>query len=151
MVWRSDPAEAIERAYARIERERFVGSAVAHPALRIEAVDVQPWHGHWLGALVTPWSLALLLLPGPGAPWRMPRGNARLPVRFPVGDIAFLGNEDVDLGEYLSAALFADMRIFASQADAVRAARDAIGALWAPVEPPPRRAQASRRSFLGLR
>ena len=154
-MWRSDPSAAIERSYARIRRERFVDAPLLHPALQVQAIDVQPWQRNWLGALVTPWCLSLLLLPGVGGHWRMPAGNARLSVRFPVGDIAFLGNDEPDLGTYLSAALFADMRVFARQPDAVRAAREALGALWGPVtvpaSAPAQRAVPARRRFLGLR
>ncbi len=161
-MWHDAPTQAIERTYTRIQRERFAGTPLQHPGLRVQAVDVQRWQGHWLGALVTPWCLSLLLLPGPGGNWRMPAGNARLALHFPVGAIGFLGNDEAGLGPYLSAALLPDMRAFAAQHQAVRAARDALGALWdgapaaAPQPATAARATAgaaapTRRRLLGLR
>ena len=39
------------------------GLGFVNPALRVEAVAFEPWDGHWLGVMVTPWSINLLLLP----------------------------------------------------------------------------------------
>ncbi len=39
------------------------GLDVVNPRLAVEAVGFAPWDGHWLGVLLTPWCMNLMLLP----------------------------------------------------------------------------------------
>ena len=57
-----DPSPLLEAAFARIEREQMAGVPILNPALRVQAVDFTRWQGQWLGALVTPWFLNLVLV-----------------------------------------------------------------------------------------
>jgi [NiFe] hydrogenase assembly HybE family chaperone len=129
---RDNPADAVEAAYFRIFQERLADLPIHNPALSVAAVDFQPWQGHWLGALVTPWCLSLLLLPGQEAGWEMPGDNQRRFVRFPAGDFAFLAGREPELGEYQSCALFSQMGQFHNQSSAEQTARAALGVLLAP-------------------
>ncbi len=153
----ASPADAVEEAYFRIYRERMANVPVHNPALSTEAVDFQRWQGHWLGVLVTSWHMSVLLVPGQEAGWESVGDNQRRFVRFPAGDFAFLGSDEPEIGEFQSCALFAGMGQFASQSDAVLAARASLMALLKPkVEPAPVEKKAdepslSRRRLLGLR
>lgn len=151
-----NPAEAVEATFFRIRRERMADVPMLNPALAVEAVDLQRWQGHWLGVLVTPWSMSLLLLPGKTDDWQMPGENQRRFVRFPAGDFAFLGSDEEGLGEFQTCSLFSPMDRFASQAQAVQTARAALVALLQPPAPaaaeepdPQAPASPSRRRFLG--
>ena len=154
------PADAVESTYFNIYRDRMADLPIHNPALSVEAVDFQLWQGHWLGVIVTPWCMSLLLLPGQEQGWDMPGPNQRRFVTFPVGTLAFLGNDEAELGEYQSCALFATMGQFASQADALQAARSALLELFKdpnkPVEIPAQKPKLadnpplSRRQLFGL-
>ena len=37
---------------------------ILNPVLSVEAVDFQHWKGHWLGVVITPWCMSMLLVPG---------------------------------------------------------------------------------------
>jgi [NiFe] hydrogenase assembly HybE family chaperone len=50
-------------AFERIHRERMAGLPILHPKLRVAAVGGRAWRGHWLGVLVTPWCMNLVLTP----------------------------------------------------------------------------------------
>ena len=154
------PAELVETTYFRIYRDRLADVPMHNPALCVEAVDFQIWQGHWLGVLVAPWCMSILLLPGKADGWETPGDNERRFVQFPVGPMAFLGNHEPDLGEFQSCALFANMAQFTTQAEAVQAARAALLALFKdPNKPPPparaeqpvRNPQLSRRQLFGLK
>lgn len=156
---RHDPTDAVERAYVRIQHERMADVPILNPSLAVQAVDFQRWQGHWLGVLVTPWCMSLLLLPGGTGHWASTSGNQRRFVKFPAGDFAFLGGEEAELGEYQSCSLFSPMGQFACHDDAVQTARAALGGLLtpspAPETPAPTRCaqkpSLSRRGFLALR
>ena len=51
-------------------RERMAGVPILNPALSVQTVDFSPWRGHWLGALVTPWFINLVVMPLDPAAWR---------------------------------------------------------------------------------
>ena len=157
----ANPADAVEEAFFRIQREQMADVPILNPALSVKAVDFQRWQGHWLGVVVTPWCMSLLLLPGSEQGWVATGDNKRRFVRFPAGDFAFLGSSEVELGEYQSCPLFSPMDRFASQHQASLTARASLVALLtvpgraeaaneanpAPAEQP----SLPRRRFLALR
>jgi [NiFe] hydrogenase assembly HybE family chaperone len=158
-IHEASPADAVEEAFFRIQREQMADVPILNPALSVEAVDFQRWQDHWLGIVVTPWCMSLLLVPGSSENWVSTGDNKRRFVRFPAGDFAFLGSVEMELGEYQSCPLFSPMGQFASQSEATMTARASLIALL--TDPQPAKAAAaerpagepslSRRRFLALR
>jgi [NiFe] hydrogenase assembly HybE family chaperone len=154
------PADAVETAFSRIQQDCMVDVPILNPALAVEAIDFQRWQGHWLGMVVTPWCMSLLLLPGSPDNWVSTGENKRRFVRFPAGDFAFLGGHETELGEYQSCSLFSPMGKFSNQSEATMTARASlVGLLTAPQ--PPQAAdtkkgttgetRVSRRDFFAFR
>ena len=57
------------------------GSSFVNPAVEVEAVGFAPWDAHWLGVMVTPWFMNLMLLPRDAARGRRcARSEAQLRV-----------------------------------------------------------------------
>lgn len=154
-IHETNPADAVEQAFFRVLRERMADVPVCNHALSVEAVDFQRWNGHWLGVVVTPWCMSVLLVPGKADDWETAGDNQRRFVRFPVGDFALLGSDEEELGEFQSCSLFSPMAQFENQAQAVMTARAALIALLnPPAEPAPEKEKPadepsqSRRRFL---
>jgi [NiFe] hydrogenase assembly HybE family chaperone len=151
---RPGPARGIEQAFARAA-ERMRGLPVCNPALRVEVVGLRAWRGEWLGAVVSPWTLSLFIVPGGGGAFRPLGADERQRWSFPSGEYDFLGGEDPALGPYQTCSLLSPPWELASQGDARAAAAAALDALLA-VEPAPAPAPArgearpvlSRRAFL---
>lgn len=74
-IHRESPADAVEEAFFRIQREQMADVPILNHALSVEAVDFQPWQGHWLGVVVTPWCMSALLVPGSEAGWQSTGDN----------------------------------------------------------------------------
>jgi [NiFe] hydrogenase assembly HybE family chaperone len=159
-IHQASPAEAVEEAFFRIQREQMADVPILNPALSVEAVDFQRWQGHWLGIVVTPWCMSMLLVPGSSDNWVSTGDNKRRFVRFPAGDFAFLGSAETELGEYQSCPLFSPMGQFATQSEATMTARASLIALL--TDPQAAKAASntekqagepslSRRRFLALR
>lgn len=155
-----DPADAVEEAFQRIQREQMADLPILNAALSVEAVDFQRWQGQWLGIVVTPWCMSLLLVPGHADGWVSTGDNRRRFVRLPAGDFAFLGGVEVELGEYQSCPLFSPMSKFSTQSEATMTARASMIALLTPVQKASATGTAkqradgpslSRRRFLALR
>lgn len=113
----------------RIWKTRMDGLPFLNPALRVESVGFRPWEGQWLGALVTPWSLNLVLMPGDG-PWKaLPAGGERIAV-MPAGRFRFIAGTDEELGEYHACSLFSPALEFADHEAACATAEASLVALF---------------------
>jgi len=124
-----DPSARVERAYARIADTRMAGLPFLNPALRVEAVGFRAWEGQWLGALVTPWCVNLLLLPGTGQWASLPQGGERI-VALPAGRYRFIAGHDEELGEHHACSLFSPAQAFADHETARAVALAALVALF---------------------
>jgi [NiFe] hydrogenase assembly HybE family chaperone len=151
------PAPKLEAAFTRIWKTRMEGLAFLNAALRVEAVGFRAWQGQWLGALVTPWSVNLVLMPGDGAWPALPFGGERFVV-LPAGRYRFIAATDPELGEYHACSLFSPALEFADHETAVATAQAALVALFDAAHAPgadtfqPSQAdtpaQVSKRDFL---
>jgi len=165
-----DPSPRLTAAFREVA-ERMRGLAFVNPALEVEAVGFAPWQGHWLGVMVTPWFMNLVLLPHDRRRWQpLPVGGKRK-LHFPAGVYEFIGAADAQVGEHQTCSLFSPVLEFEDQAAArlvAQLARQALldganaevpeypkadlspaaGAAAAPAgEPGPKRA-VSKRDFL---
>lgn len=151
---RPDPSQDVERAFLRIGDERMAGLPILNPALRVQAVGFQRWREDWLGIVVTPWCMSVLLLPCDDGARDAPPASKRSFMKFPFGEIALLDSREPELGTFRTFAVFSPMDGFATQAQAVATARASLAALLAPpaaeTPAPPRETVPARRRFLGL-
>jgi [NiFe] hydrogenase assembly HybE family chaperone len=149
-----DPSPRLEAAFTRIWKTRMQGLPFLNPALRVEAVGLRQWQGEWLGVLVTPWFVNLVLMPGEGEWTALPEGDERI-VALPAGRFRFICGIDEELGEFHACSLFSPAQEFADHDTARAVAAAALEALFdagndeksrALETPPP--ATVSKRDFL---
>lgn len=129
---RPDPSALLEATFARIHETRMAGLPFLNRALRVEAVGFRRWEGLWLGVLITPWFMNLMLLPGSGSPdaWPRVRFGESVAYRLPAGVFEFIRAQEPLLGDYQSCSLFSPMAAFADQAGARATALAALEALF---------------------
>ena len=124
------PASALTEAFDLILRERMQDMPMLNPALAVEAVGFRPWQDHWLGILITPWFMNLLLMPRVRAKWQpIAAGETRQYV-FPAGVFEFIGARDPLLGDYQACSLFSPMFEFATLQGAHDTAVASLAALF---------------------
>ena len=127
-----NPASVLEDAFRAVYEERMQGLPFINPALSVEAIDVSPWNGHWLGVLITPWFMNLMLLPDDDAAWPALRPGEKCEQSFPAGIFEFIAGHEPTLGEYLACSLFSPMFEFADHETARLTAAAARAALFDP-------------------
>ena len=125
-----DPTPRLNAAF-REAAARMPGDLV-NPALEVEAVGFAPWQGHWLGIMVTPWFMNLVLAPRAQRRWQSIRVGDKRKLQFPAGIYEFIGASDASVGEYQSCSLFSPMHQFESHAAARLVAQLAREALFDP-------------------
>jgi [NiFe] hydrogenase assembly HybE family chaperone len=142
-VPRPDPTERLEAAYRAIHTERMQGIPMVNPALGVAAVGFSEWEGHWLGVMVTPWFMNLMLLPRDPGAWESLRIGAKRKYALPAGEYEFIGGDDLAIGEYQMCSLFSPMFDFADMETAALTAKLALEAVLdvahaeRPAEPEP--------------
>ncbi len=124
------PTAQLEALFRRIHATEMAGMPVLNPALAVEALGFRRCAYGWLGILITPWFMNLMLLPAAGLPWTSPPPGKPRSMAFPSGDYVFTADGDAALGEYLSCRLFSPMHPFSGQEAARTAARAALEAVW---------------------
>ncbi|MCB1955510.1 MAG: [NiFe]-hydrogenase assembly chaperone HybE [Rhodocyclaceae bacterium] len=154
-----DPSAAIAAWFTRVHDERMAGLPFLNPALFVEVLGLRRLHGDWLGGLITPWSVQLVLLPGGGGLWQDISAGLRRAVALPVGELAFIADAGEDgLEAYQYCPLGTSTAGFADQAAARRFLVEALEAVMtppAPVAEAPEAVPAStvdrgRRALFGL-
>ena len=147
-----NPASLLEAAFTAILQQRMNGLPFLNPALHVEAVGFARHAQDWLGILITPWFMNLMLLPGADNDWPAAAEGYRQLWRFPAGEIQFIAACEAGIGTYQQCPLFASMQPFADQAAARVAAGDALAALLTPplaeATKEPEAVSLSKRSFL---
>ncbi len=158
------PAAALERRFAQILDGPMRDVPMLNAALRVQAVGFRPWGVHWLGVLVTPWFMSLMLFPRERAACHPVGERETRQHVFPAGVLEFIGNRDAVLGDYQACSLFSPMFEFVDHAAARETAVASLQALFdaasrvgsdvpAGAVPPPATAPASaaglsKRDFL---
>jgi [NiFe] hydrogenase assembly HybE family chaperone len=113
-VRRPDPSPRLVDSF-RVALERMQGLAFVNPALDVEAVAFAPWEGHWLGVLVTPWFMNLILAPREVAAWISLKPGEKRSYPFPAGVFDFIGAHDDLAGEFQMCSLFSPLLHFDDQ------------------------------------
>ena len=124
-----DPSAQLEQAFGAVVT-RMAGLPIVNGALAVEAVGFAPWQGHWLGVLVTPWFMNLILAPRDRAAWQPLAQGEKRAYRFPAGIYDFIGASDPLAGEYQMCSLFSPVLQFDEQAAARMVAELARAALF---------------------
>jgi [NiFe] hydrogenase assembly HybE family chaperone len=109
-----DPSPRLVESF-RLAYQRMQGLAFVNPALAVEAVAFAPWQGHWLGVLVTPWFMNLILAPRDASVWTPLKPGERRRYPFPAGAFDFIGAMDDVAGEYQMCSLFSPLLHFDDQ------------------------------------
>lgn len=114
--------QKLESVYRRIEQQRMRDVPVCNPALQVEAVGFCQCGDYYLGVMVTPWFMNLMLLPVcPEALEDLPEGSKQMHI-FPSGRYEFISGKEEDLGPYQVCSLFSPMHEFEDQQIAVETA-----------------------------
>lgn len=144
----ADPAHQLEAMFRDIERTRMAGLPILNTALTVEAIGFVPWQGHWLGALITPWFLNLVLVPGAQGEWPHAAEGERIVRRLPAGDCGFYGCYEPAIGEFHASSVCSPMSRFADQAAARAEAQRALESWLAVPESAADSTDGERRAFL---
>ena len=112
------PADFFAEGFSRIATTRMAGLPICRTDITTEVLEFRQFEKHWLGVVLTPWSILVILACGDKDTWTsIPTGAVRA-VKLPAGDFSFLGMNDPILGEYQACSLMIPLEGVANQATA---------------------------------
>lgn len=120
MIIRHDdehPAAWLEAMFAQIGREKMQMLPFYRQGIPVKACGFTLFEQQWIGCLLTPWMMSLLVLPGPRQDWPVRTLGDRLALSLPCGDATFIVGEMAGK-QYLSCSLMSpiDSRMSGEQA-----------------------------------
>ena len=116
--------KALVADFTEVFHSRMRDLPMVNQALHVQAVGFQSYESGFLGVLIAPWFMNLVLLPGPDRV-ALKTGEKEV-LTFPSGAYEFMHAAREMVGPYMACALFSPMGDFTSQLQAVDVARAAM-------------------------
>lgn len=123
-------AEKLEKVFQDIADTRMAGLPICNEAMRVRAVGFREWQEHWVGVLITPWTISLVLMPGDKAPLKTLGADEKMTWEFPSGKYEFMGLNEPALGTCQICSLISPVSDIARHEDAVSIAEQVMEALF---------------------
>ena len=124
-------AEKLEAVFNDIASTRMAGLPICNTVLRVQAVGFRAWQEHWVGVLITPWTISLVLMPGDKAPLKTLGADEKMTWEFPSGKYEFMGLNDPALGTCQICSLISPVDDIERHEDAESIAGQVMDALFA--------------------
>ncbi len=105
----------LQAVFEKIQHERMQDMPVINTKLSVAAVGFHPWQDCYLGVLVTPWFMNLMLLPQTPGQWHDLPELGKTHHTFPSGQYSFITGQEEGVGKYQMCSLFSPMFEFADQ------------------------------------
>jgi [NiFe] hydrogenase assembly HybE family chaperone len=132
--------EKLEAVFNDIAQTRMVGVPICNPELHVQVAGLREWQGRWLGVLVTPWTISLVLMPGEDTPLPALAAEEKMAWEFPSGKYQFMALGEAALGACQTCSLLSPVIDIHTQADAIQIAEQVMEALFIPQMAAPRTA-----------
>ncbi|EPT9750005.1 hydrogenase-2 assembly chaperone [Yersinia enterocolitica] len=104
-----NPAALLEQVFGQVAADEMRGLPFYRDHIPLRACGFQLFEQQWIGALLTPWMLSLVVLPGPQQSWQCRAVGERLMLALPCGGISFTVSEIAGCSQYLSRSLMSPL------------------------------------------
>ena len=116
----------LESVFNRIYKERMADVPIINDKIEVKAIAFQRWQTSYIGVMITPWFMNLIMLPGETENWDDKRELSSSTYTFPSGNYEFLTGFEPDIGKYQMCSLFSPMFEFAENNAAIETAEAVI-------------------------
>lgn len=118
--------QQLETAFNLIHKNRMSDVPILNNKIKVAAIGFHIWEERYIGVMVTPWFMNLMLLPGEKDDWEEQQELSKQSHVFPSGRYTFITGFEPEIGKYQSCSLFSPMFEFQDNKAAVDTAEAAI-------------------------
>ena len=123
----------LERVFQRIYETSMADVPICNSALKVETIAYGMFETEWIGVLVTPWCMNIMMLPGDETEgWDEIRTGLKFNHILPAGQFEFITGKDDELGPYRMCSLFSPMFQFSDHSSAMQTAAISLQTLMDP-------------------
>ena len=122
--------DRLEAVFTDIATSRMAGLPICNQAMQVQAVGFREWNGHWVGVLITPWTISLVLLPGDKESLKTLGPDEKMTWEFPSGSYEFMGLNEQAMGSCHICSLISPVIDVERHEDAVSIAEEVMVALF---------------------
>jgi [NiFe] hydrogenase assembly HybE family chaperone len=130
----SERVRGLVAEFERIGAESMRGLPFYNEALAVEALGFERLGDEWLGILITPWFLNLMLAPEQPIPYAEAANGRKRILDLPGGPVQFLCGGTENFGLFYAHSIASPMHVYKTQDQARAAARRAIVRASSPPE-----------------
>ncbi|BCG09403.1 hydrogenase-2 assembly chaperone [Buttiauxella agrestis] len=105
-----NPSASLEEAFQAVAQTQMRQLPFYRAHIPVRACGFQLFEHQWLGCMLTPWMLSLMVLPGPGQVWTMRTIGEKLALALPCGNVRFTVGEMDGCGQYLASSLMSPLQ-----------------------------------------
>ena len=121
-----DPSAILEAAFRNIADSAMRDLPFYQPQIPVRACKFQLFEHQWLGAMLTPWMLSLLVLPGPDQNWEKRAIGEKLALSLPCGNVRFTVGGIEGVGQYLACSLMSPLERHATSSQLLTVAEQTV-------------------------
>lgn len=143
--------QKLEALFTDIAETRMAGLPILNPAMRVQAVGFREWNDHWVGVLVTPWTISLVLMSGEKGALKTLGPDEKMKWEFPSGSYEFMGLNEPALGSCQICSLISPVIDVERHEDAVSIAGQVMEALFVENKSDQQRDEERRQEFEAAR
>lgn len=138
-------------SFDRIGRESMRGLPFYNEVLSVEAIGFERAGEGWLGVLITPWFMNLMLVTDQPIPYAESANGEKRSIELPGGSLTFLCGGTEDFGMFHAHSIASPMDVYKSQNQARAAARRALASVRTPPPAEPARAPSAAQPGVSRR
>lgn len=130
---KDENSSLLERVFRRIYETSMADVPICNTSLKVEAIAYGLFETEWVGVLVTPWCMNIMMLPGDKTEgWEETRTGLKFDHILPAGQFEFISGKDDELGPYRMCSLFSPMFQFGDHSSAMQTAAISLQTLMDP-------------------
>lgn len=126
--FKENPNTFLEDYFKQVATKEMNDMDICNQNIQVEAVGFHLYENHWLGMVITPWFLNLMLLPQEGQPWPElieQKGND-IALEFPCGNLNFTPRVDPIIGSHLVCSLASPVKDYKTHEELVTVAHQIL-------------------------
>lgn len=103
------PIELLESSFREIAKKEMQALPFYRENIPVKAGGFTLFEKQWIGTILTPWMLELIVLPGPSQEWPRRKIGERIALALPCGQVKFVVGELANGAQYLACSLMSPL------------------------------------------